>query len=49
MIKASKQEEGKRVNLHVMETEQEVKNFHKNFHDILERAKMGVGVKTKHI
>ena len=35
------QEEGKGVNLHVVETEWEVKKFHKLFHDILERGGRG--------
>ena len=35
----SKQEEGKRVNLYVMETEWEVKYFPKNFDDALEKGR----------
>ena len=35
--------QSKLVNLHVAETEWEVKNFHKNFHDILERGWGGGG------
>ena len=39
----SKQEEGKGVNFQVAETKWEAENFHKYFHDILER-----GFETKH-
>ena len=35
MIEVSDQEDAKWVNLHVVETEWEVKNFHKNFHEFL--------------
>ena len=32
MVEASEREEGKGVNLHVVETEREGQNFHKSFH-----------------
>ena len=38
MIEESKCEESKGVVLHVVETEWEVKKFHDNFHDVLERV-----------
>ena len=40
----SEREENKGVNLHVVEIDWEVKKFHTNFHDVLER---GGGVETK--
>ena len=40
MTKASEQEEGEGVNLHVVETEWEVKNFHKHFH-VFEKGGVG--------
>ena len=47
MIEVSEQEEGKWVNLHVVETEWEVKNSHKYFHKVLEKRGEGRGVETK--
>ena len=46
-IAASEQEEGKVVKLHVVETEWEVKNIQKNFHDVPEKGRRGAGVETK--
>ena len=34
----SEQEENKGVNLHVVEIDWEVKKFHTNFHEVLERG-----------